>query len=464
MKRIFLLIIVCFLSYFTVSATSIFVLKSADSLLVAKSYVSANQIGYLVVNPRNELKQSMANGYAAINWKSIYGSVTFNQLSKDFPIGGMNEKGLVVELISTNEMSISDENKLFSLSEFETVQYLLDNCADIEEFVKVVERINVVPFYGMYHFFATDTTGNSCVVEFIRGEIVINSLTSNPNYLPILSTNIYEKSIGAVLGDKPRVNRGDKNFSYLADCDLSYTENVDFMLSALQNKNTVWNIIYDLHNNSIKFKSKGQIAYREIDVNICDFDSQERSFIDINSLTQQNINFELKDLSQNDNIVLMTNSFKIFDIEGFSDSDIVMLEKGSNIQRTAIFAGRAEKLKTLKVKIDDLDSDRGFLKAYIYSNKNDFDNRIPYREVAYSIYDKSVELYFYNLPSDGQYAIYYFHDENSNGKVDRQWVGLPKEDNGYSGRNGRSFENALIDENDFIKGEYYIKNSSFLFW
>lgn len=33
---------------------------------------------------------------------------------------------------------------------------------------------------------------------------------------------------------------------------------------------------------------------------------------------------------------------------------------------------------------------------------------------------------------DGQYAIRYFHDENSNAELDTNWIGIPKEGYGFS--------------------------------
>ena len=51
-------------------------------------------------NLKGLYKTSLKTGNAnTISWVSKYGSITFNQYGKEFPTGGMNETGLVVELM-----------------------------------------------------------------------------------------------------------------------------------------------------------------------------------------------------------------------------------------------------------------------------------------------------------------------------------------------------------------------------
>src|SRR6185436_6195158 len=54
--------------------------------------------GMVVVNKRAMRKFAESGA----SWASRFGSVTFNQFGRDNPMGGMNEKGLVVELMWLN--------------------------------------------------------------------------------------------------------------------------------------------------------------------------------------------------------------------------------------------------------------------------------------------------------------------------------------------------------------------------
>lgn len=54
-----------------------------------------------MTNQRNVEKTALIDQKEnPIKWISRYGSITFNQVGRDLPFGGMNETGLVVEHMS----------------------------------------------------------------------------------------------------------------------------------------------------------------------------------------------------------------------------------------------------------------------------------------------------------------------------------------------------------------------------
>jgi penicillin V acylase-like amidase (Ntn superfamily) len=112
MKRpgIHVLILFLFLSLIhsgpSLEACSTFVLKSGKNLVFGRNYDWAIGFGLVIVNKRNLVKRSNLNSGASANslqWTSKYGSITFNQYGKEFPMGGMNEAGLVVEVMWLEE-------------------------------------------------------------------------------------------------------------------------------------------------------------------------------------------------------------------------------------------------------------------------------------------------------------------------------------------------------------------------
>src|SRR5215217_5618725 len=56
--------------------------------------------GFVMTNRRGVLKTSAAG---TLHWMSRYGSATFNQWGREFPMDGMNEAGLVVALMWLDE-------------------------------------------------------------------------------------------------------------------------------------------------------------------------------------------------------------------------------------------------------------------------------------------------------------------------------------------------------------------------
>ena len=137
---------------------------------------------------------------------------------------------------------------------------------------------------------------------------------------------------------------------------------------------------------------------------------------------------------------------------------------GTLEQQQQMVNARNKKLGTLRVNISNLDNNRGVLRIAIYDSEKGFDEGEPYKTTQVSVANNSGKAFFYNLQLDKYYVIYYYHDENTNNRVDRQWVGLPNEDYGFSGESGDSFETARFKLSEQSFGEYNIENSSFLIW
>lgn len=58
---------------------------------------------------------------------------------------------------------------------------------------------------------------------------------------------------------------------------------------------------------------------------------------------------------------------------------------------------------------------------------------------------KAASAVFHNLPQ-GKYAVRIFHDENQNDKMDFNWIRIPKEGYGFSGKPKNSFRSPDIKE------------------
>lgn len=109
----------------------------------------------------------------------------------------------------------------------------------------------------------------------------------------------------------------------------------------------------------------------------------------------------------------------------------------------------------LQVEIVKLKSDQGM----VIVNLLDRDEELVEKKSA-RINDHTCILVFKDLP-DGQYAVRFIHDENSNEKLDTNFIGIPKEGFGFSndafGRFGpKDFEEWLFP----VKGDAKIRLST----
>lgn len=84
----------------------------------------------------------------------------------------------------------------------------------------------------------------------------------------------------------------------------------------------------------------------------------------------------------------------------------------------------------LQIYIKNIKSNKGDIIVGLYNNKKDFTKKV-YKNQVVKAKKGEVKAVFKNLPN-GTYAIAILHDENSNGKMDFNLLGIPKEDYGFS--------------------------------
>jgi penicillin V acylase-like amidase (Ntn superfamily) len=70
----------------------------AKGNLIGKSFDSIVKAGMIFTNKRGQIKSAAVfPPERPLEWVSLYGSVTFSQCGKEFPVSGINERGLVAE-------------------------------------------------------------------------------------------------------------------------------------------------------------------------------------------------------------------------------------------------------------------------------------------------------------------------------------------------------------------------------
>ena len=79
----------------------------------------------------------------------------------------------------------------------------------------------------------------------------------------------------------------------------------------------------------------------------------------------------------------------------------------------------------LTVKITGLDSDEGTVKIGVYDSEGTWLSQSKYRQTT-DIENGTATVVFKNIPQ-GTYGISTYHDENSNSKLDKNFLGIPSE-------------------------------------
>jgi choloylglycine hydrolase len=85
-------------------ACSTFQLQHGKHLVVGKNFDFHTDIGMVIINKRNVAKTALLSPWEnPARWVSKYGSITFNQVGREFPFSGINEAGLIVEIMWLDE-------------------------------------------------------------------------------------------------------------------------------------------------------------------------------------------------------------------------------------------------------------------------------------------------------------------------------------------------------------------------
>lgn len=160
--------------------------------------------------PRGMQRDGTA-GQNPVNWTSKYGSVSlgmYGSISGD----GMNEKGLVCNLLFLAEADYGDPNKggRPTMSIGAWLQYVLDNFQTVAEAVKALKSDPFTVISGKFgngrpvavHFCASDPSGDSAIFEYLDGKLVIHHgpehavMTNSPVYDQQIAINTYWDLIG----------------------------------------------------------------------------------------------------------------------------------------------------------------------------------------------------------------------------------------------------------------------------
>lgn len=90
----------------------------------------------------------------------------------------------------------------------------------------------------------------------------------------------------------------------------------------------------------------------------------------------------------------------------------------------------AQNTYTIIVTVEDISSSNGKIFLALYNSETDFLEK-NYKGAKSVIANNTCTVTFSDVP-EGVYAISIFHDENDNGKMDTNFLGIPKEDYGCS--------------------------------
>lgn len=263
---------------------------------------------HLYVFPRGMQRDGGMGPDKSLTWTSKYGSVIAS-IYEGGTADGMNEKGLVANLLYLTESEYSpqsDTRPVLVISSW--AQYMLDNFATVAEAVEDAQRgryrmITVRSpsgHAGSVHLSLSDATGDSAIFEYIGGELQIHHshdyqvMTNSPVFDQQLALNKYWEEIGGLImlpgTTRPadRFARASFYISKLPETDNAH-EAVAGVFAVIRNvsvppgiarpdqphiSSTLWRTVADQKNLVYYFENTASPSLLWVDLSKLDFSSR----------------------------------------------------------------------------------------------------------------------------------------------------------------------------------------------
>jgi uncharacterized protein (DUF2141 family) len=208
-----------------------------------------------------------------------------------------------------------------------------------------------------------------------------------------------------------------------------------------------------MNKGHIYFKTDVSKSIKRLDMRFFDFSPHAVPLhMNLNNFYSGVVNDFFTPFSRDINTELMLSSMNLTGVP-VKNKDIENLagypETIDEVQRFML--ERTANHGTIIVKIFNLKENHGLVNAGLFNSEETFDKQRPINGGRVRVSNNTATIVFYNVPLRATYAIGFYHDENSNGKLDTNRLGMPKEPYGFSGK-GRKWDSAkfLFDQKNII--------------
>jgi hypothetical protein len=241
--------------------------------------------GLIFVNHRGVEKQGLHAGTTGEteHWVSEYGSVTFNVAGREFVWGGMNEAGLVVTSMELRAGEYPKPDERPAVLKGNWGQYVLDTCSSINDVIARVESVRVQDSEPTDHYLVADAAGNALAVEYLDGKLVYHA--GGELAVKAMTNMRYDRALYAYEhgGTRWWWSNPGQSAERFATCQVRAetfdaardTSAVDYAFDTLVHyvaaPHTRWNIVFDIADREIHYRSVQSPAGKRIALSAFDF-------------------------------------------------------------------------------------------------------------------------------------------------------------------------------------------------
>ena len=259
------------------ASCSTFLIETAAGSLVGKGYDWRDEHALALINKSGVAKQALVVDPRdpPAHWTSRHASLSFNQYGREFPNGGINDAGLVVEVLVLEDSVFAKADGRPVVSELQFVQYLLDQAATLDEAVTLAKAIRVVPVFAPLHYFVCDASPACGAFEYLGGKLVVSRGDDLP--AKVLTNSTYRASRGALTASGTLVPTGQGSrdrfvrlahgvATYSADRAADTGDAFSMLDSVRFADSTRWQIVYEQGNLRAYFRSRSHPTIKSINL------------------------------------------------------------------------------------------------------------------------------------------------------------------------------------------------------
>jgi len=315
------LVLIFLLSHVSFACTT-FCLRRNGEILFGKNYDWMVGDGLIFVNKRGVEKSAVSDGRPnPARWVSQYGSITFNQYGRENPSGGMNETGLVIELMWHADAQYPKADARPIVGTLEWIQYQLDSSCTVAEVIDNSEKVRIASEIPL-HYLVSDKAGNTATIEFLNGKLLAH--VGKNLSLSALTNDSYEKSVKYALAtpvERTRTNSSLDRFARAAQRTAEFErrpktepEAVNYAFEILSNVAqpgyTQWSIVYDQKRGKIYFRTLQSPQIKMIDAAAFNYSCASAvKMFDANSKERDEVTTKFADYTRSANRSLIERSF-----------------------------------------------------------------------------------------------------------------------------------------------------------
>jgi choloylglycine hydrolase len=326
-------------------ACTTFCLLSEDRIILGKNYDWHIATGLLFVNKRGVERSDQPARDPGKDWVSKFGSVTFNQYGRDQPAGGMNEVGLVVEIMWMNGTVFPEPDHRAAVTGTSWVQYQLDTARSVSDVIASNAEVRISRSAAPLHYLVADRSGEVAVIEFRDGDQIVYRGTTLP--VPALANDFYADALkfsaeadkAGLFGDRftraarsirayPTTKNGDPvayAFTTLADVAQKKGQATSGAPAGFPPATiTQWSMVYEIDALRVHFRTEIAPTIKSLSLTDIDFScATPVKMLDLNEATEGDVRARLLPYTREANLALIRTAFSqtVF-LRGLPDKEL----------------------------------------------------------------------------------------------------------------------------------------------